>query len=106
MLPRGDPIFLLSISQVWLQYILNRKKSDRKSRLRIYVTNSGGGTQVLSVDDKINSYGIDSDTKMPVDYMIIDNNGDGESEKVINLEVHTGGIILNSSFMRWFYFNS
>ncbi len=65
---------------------VNRQKSDRESRLRVYVTNNGGRIQVLSVDDKIYSYGIDSDTKIPVDYVIIDNDGDGEFEKVINPE--------------------
>jgi tetratricopeptide (TPR) repeat protein len=63
---------------------VNRQKSDRESRLKIYVTHDGGRIQVLSVDDKIYSYGIDSDTKIPVDYVIIDNDGNGEFEKVIN----------------------
>jgi len=63
---------------------VNRKKPDKESRLRIYNTNSGGRIQVLSVDDKIYSYGIDSDARKPVDYVIIDNNGDGRFEKIIN----------------------
>ncbi len=63
---------------------VNRQKSDRESRLRIYITQYGGRIQVLSVDDKIYSYGIDSDTKRPVDYIIIDTDGDGRFEKVIN----------------------
>jgi tetratricopeptide (TPR) repeat protein len=63
---------------------VNREKPDKESRLRIYNTNNGGRIQVLSVDDKIYSYGIDSDDKPPVDYVIIDNDGDGHFEKVIN----------------------
>ena len=63
---------------------VNRQKPDRESRLRIYITQDGGRIQVLSVNDKIYSYGIDSDTKKPVDYIIIDNDGDGMFEKVIN----------------------
>ena len=63
---------------------VNRQKTDRESRLRIYITQDGGRIQVLSVDDKIYSYGIDSDTKKPVDYIIIDTDGDGMFEKVIN----------------------
>ncbi len=63
---------------------VNRQKTDRESRLRIYITQDGGRIQVLSVDDKIYSYGIDSDTKKPVDYIIIDTDGDGGFEKVIN----------------------
>jgi tetratricopeptide (TPR) repeat protein len=63
---------------------VNRQKSDRESRLRIYNTLNGGRIQVLSVDNKIYSYGIDSDTKKPVDHIIIDTDGDGKFEKVIN----------------------
>ncbi len=63
---------------------VNRKETDRESRLRIYLTNDGGRIQELSVKDKIYSYGIDSDTEKPVDYVIIDNDGDGEFDKVIN----------------------
>ena len=63
---------------------VNREKPDKESRLRIYSTHDGGRIQVLSVDDKIYSYGIDSDTKKPVDYIIIDTDGDGMFEKVIN----------------------
>ena len=63
---------------------VNRQKSDRESRLKIYVTHNGGRIQVLSVGDKIYSYGIDSDTKTPVDYVIIDNDGNGEFKKVID----------------------
>ncbi len=69
---------------------VNRQKSDRESRLRIYVTSNGGRTQALSVDDKIYSYGIDSDTEIPVDYVIIDIDGDGEFEKVINSDSKFG----------------
>ncbi len=63
---------------------VNRQKSDRESRLKIYATHNGGRIQVLSVGDKIYSYGIDSDTKTPVDYVIIDNDGNGEFNKIIN----------------------
>ena len=63
---------------------VNRQKPDRESRIRIYNTLNGGRIQVLSVKDKIYSYGIDSDTKKPVDYIIIDTDGDGRFEKVIN----------------------
>jgi len=63
---------------------INRKKPDRESRLRIYLTQNGGRIQELSVKDKIYSYGIDSDTERPVDYIIIDNDGDGDFDKVIN----------------------
>jgi len=63
---------------------VNREKPDKESRLRIYITQDGGRIQVLSVDDKIYSYGIDSDTKNPVDYIIIDTDGDGQFEKIIN----------------------
>ena len=63
---------------------VNRKKTDRESRLRIYLTEDGGRVQELSVKDKIYSYGIDSDTERPVDYIIIDNDGDGNFDKVIN----------------------
>ncbi len=63
---------------------VNRKETDRESRLRIYLTNDGGRIQELSVKDKIYSYGIDSDTEKPVDYVIIDNDGDGNFDKVIN----------------------
>ncbi len=63
---------------------VNKKKTDKESRLRMYITHDGGRIQVLSVDDKIYSYGIDSDNKKPVDYVIIDNDGDGSFEKIIN----------------------
>ncbi len=63
---------------------VNRQKPDRESRIRIYITKDGGRIQVLSVKNKIYSYGIDSDTKTPVDYIIIDTDGDGMFEKVIN----------------------
>ncbi|MFQ5712633.1 MAG: tetratricopeptide repeat protein [Candidatus Scalinduaceae bacterium] len=63
---------------------VNKKKPDKESRLRMYITHDGGRIQVLSVDDKIYSYGIDSDNKKPVDYVIIDNDGDGSFEKIIN----------------------
>ena len=73
-----------------LKIILNRRisvdreKDDRESRLRVYLTQNGGRIQELSVKDKIYSYGIDSDTKRPVDYIIIDNDGDGSFDNVIN----------------------
>ncbi len=63
---------------------VNRQKSDRETRLRMYITKDGGRIQVLSVKNKIYSYGIDSDTKKPVDYIIIDTDGDGVFEKIIN----------------------
>ena len=63
---------------------VNRKKDDRESRIRMYLTQDGGRIQELSVKDKIYSYGIDSDTKRPVDYIIIDNDGDGSFDNVIN----------------------
>jgi tetratricopeptide (TPR) repeat protein len=63
---------------------VNRQKPDRESRIRIYYTKDGGRIQVLSVKNKIYSYGIDSDTKTPVDYIIIDTDGDGKFEKIIN----------------------
>jgi hypothetical protein len=63
---------------------VNREEKDNETRLRIYFTQDGGRIQVLSVDDKIYSYGIDSDTKAHVDYIIIDTDGDGKFEKVIN----------------------
>jgi tetratricopeptide (TPR) repeat protein len=63
---------------------VSRKKTDKESRLRIYITQDGGHIQELSVNDKIYSYGIDSDTEKPVDYIIIDNNGDGNFDKVVN----------------------
>jgi tetratricopeptide (TPR) repeat protein len=63
---------------------VSRKKTDRESRLRIYITQDGGRIQELSVKDKIYSYGIDRDTEKPVDYIIIDNDGDGNFDKVVN----------------------
>ncbi len=63
---------------------VNKEEKDEETRLRIYFTPAGGRVQVLSVDDKIYSYGIDSDTKQPVDYIIIDTDGDEQFEKVIN----------------------
>ncbi len=63
---------------------VNKKKRDKESRLRMYITPDGGRIQVLSVDDKIYSYGIDSDSIKPVDYVIIDCDGDGSFEKIIN----------------------
>ena len=63
---------------------VNREKSDRESRLRVYLTQNGGRIQELSVKDKIYSYGIDSDTERPVDYIIIDSDGDGNFDNVIN----------------------
>ncbi len=63
---------------------VNRKKADRESRLRMYLTQDGGRIQELSVKGKIYSYGIDSDTERPVDYIIIDNDGDGNFDNVIN----------------------
>ena len=63
---------------------VNREEEDEETRLRIYFTPAGGRIQVLSVDDKIYSYGIDSDTEQPVDYIIIDTDGDEQFEKVIN----------------------
>jgi hypothetical protein len=63
---------------------VNRKKDDRESRVRVYLTHDGGRIQELSVKDKIYAYGIDSDTERPVDYIIIDNDGDGNFDNVIN----------------------
>jgi len=63
---------------------VNRKKDDRESRIRMYLTQDGGRIQELSVKDKIYAYGIDSDAKRPVDYIIIDNDGDGSFDNVIN----------------------
>ncbi len=63
---------------------VNREKDDRESRVRIFLTQKGGRIQELSVKDKIYAYGIDSDTVRPVDYVIIDNDGDGSFENVIN----------------------
>jgi tetratricopeptide (TPR) repeat protein len=63
---------------------VNREEEDEETRLRIYFTPAGGRIQVLSVNDKIYSYGIDSDTEQPVDYIIIDTDGDEQFEKVIN----------------------
>jgi chemotaxis protein histidine kinase CheA len=63
---------------------VNRQKSDKETRLRMYITKDGGRIQVLSVKNKIYSYGIDSDRKKPVDYIIIDTDGDGTFEKVIS----------------------
>lgn len=63
---------------------VNKKKQDKESRLRMYITPDGGRIQVLSVDDKIYSYGIDSDSVKPVDYVIIDSDGDGSFERIIN----------------------
>ncbi len=63
---------------------VNRKKDDRESRVRVYLTQEGGRIQELSVKDKIYAYGIDSDTERPVDYIIIDNDGDGNFDNVIN----------------------
>ncbi len=63
---------------------VNRKKSDKESRLKIYLTEDGGRIQELSVNDKIYSYGIDRDTKRPVDYIIIDTDGDGNFDRAIN----------------------
>ena len=69
---------------------VNREKTDRESRIRIYLTEDGGRIQELSVKDKIYSYGIDSDTERPVDYIIIDNDGDGDFDKVINTKGEFG----------------
>jgi hypothetical protein len=63
---------------------VNRKKDDRESRVRVYLTHDGGRIQKLSVKDEIYAYGIDSDTERPVDYIIIDNDGDGNFDNVIN----------------------
>ncbi len=63
---------------------VNREKDDRESRVRIFLTQKGGRIQELSVKGKIYAYGIDSDTVRPVDYVIIDNDGDGSFENVIN----------------------
>ena len=63
---------------------VNRKKDDRESRVRVYLTRDGGRIQELSVKDKIYAYGIDSDTERPVDYIIIDDDGDGNFDNVIN----------------------
>ncbi|MCP4411872.1 MAG: tetratricopeptide repeat protein, partial [Gammaproteobacteria bacterium] len=63
---------------------VNRIKDDRESRVRVYLTQNGGRIQELSVKDKIYAYGIDSDTVRPVDYVIIDNDGDGSFDNVIN----------------------
>ena len=63
---------------------INREKDDRESRLKLYLTEEGGRIQELSIKDKIYSYGIDSDTEKPVDYIIIDNDGDGNFDQVIN----------------------
>ncbi len=69
---------------------VNRKKDDRESRLRMYLTQNGGRIQELSVKDRIYSYGIDSDTKRPVDYIIIDSDGDGDFDNVINTKCKFG----------------
>ncbi len=69
---------------------INREKDDRESRIKIYLTEDGGRIQELSVKDKIYSYGIDSDTERPVDYIIIDNDGDGNFDKVINTKCKFG----------------
>lgn len=63
---------------------INKEKPDNESRLRIYNTPEGGRIQVLSVDDRIYSYGIDSNRNKPVDYIIIDTDGDGKFEALIN----------------------
>jgi tetratricopeptide (TPR) repeat protein len=63
---------------------VNKKKQDKESRLRMYITPDGGRIQVLSVDDKVYSYGIDSNSIKPVDYIIIDSDGDGVFEEIIN----------------------
>jgi Flp pilus assembly protein TadD len=63
---------------------VNRKKDDRESRIRMYLTQDGGRIQELSVKDEIYAYGIDSDAERPVDYIIIDNDGDGFFDNVIN----------------------
>ncbi len=63
---------------------VNRKKDDRESRLRMYLTQNGGRIQEMSVKGRIYSYGIDSDTERPVDYIIIDSDGDGNFDNVIN----------------------
>jgi len=63
---------------------VNKENTDRESRLRIYLTQDGGRIQELSVDDKIYSYGIDRNTERPVDYIIIDNDGDGDFDQAIN----------------------
>jgi len=69
---------------------VNRKKDDRESRLRMYLTQNGGRIQELSVKDRIYSYGIDSDTERPVDYIIIDSDGDGNFDNVINTKCKFG----------------
>ncbi len=77
-----------------LQLVVNRKisvnrvKEDRESRIRMYLTQDGGRIQELSVNDKIYAYGIDSDSKRPVDYIIIDSDGDGNFDKVISTKGH------------------
>ncbi|MEE1507408.1 MAG: tetratricopeptide repeat protein [Candidatus Neomarinimicrobiota bacterium] len=74
---------------------VNKQKNDRETRLRMYITQDGGLVHVWSVKNKIYSYGIGCDTKKPeetwktfmtsnVDYIIIDTDGDGVFEKVIN----------------------
>lgn len=69
---------------------INRKKDDRESRFRMYLTQNGGRIQELSVKDRIYSYGIDSDTDRPVDYIIIDSDGDGNFDNVINTKCKFG----------------
>jgi tetratricopeptide (TPR) repeat protein len=69
---------------------VNRKKDDRESRFRMYLTQNGGRIQELSVKDRIYSYGIDSDTERPVDYIIIDSDGDGNFDNVINTKCKFG----------------
>ncbi len=69
---------------------VNRKKDDRESRFRMYLTQNGGRIQELSVKDRIYSYGIDSDTERPVDYIIIDSDGDGDFDNVINTKCKFG----------------
>ncbi len=89
---------------------VNKQKSDRESRLRMYITQDGDLVHVWSVKNKIYSYGIGCDTKKPketwktfmdpelakerykilksltsnLNYIIIDTDGDGVFEKIIN----------------------
>ncbi len=89
---------------------VNKQKSDRESRLRMYITQDGDLVHVWSVKNKIYSYGIGCDTKKPketwktfmdpelakerykilksltsnLNYIIIDTDGDGSFDNVIN----------------------
>lgn len=59
------------------QVNFDKRFPDKETTLTIHRTPTNGRILVFSVGDKTFAYGVDSDLYKPVDYGIVDKNGDG-----------------------------